>query len=87
MVLIGSLVALFIGLGISKYMPERKLNNENAMNRLNRFWFNLPRVTNVVAIAILLGLVFGLVTMNNVAEADRVNWLFYTKITTAINLK
>ncbi len=84
MVLIGTLVALFVGLGINKYLPDRKLNEDNSLKKQTRVFFNLPALVTTLGLSIVLGLIFALSTMSLIPETSKGNWILYTTLVITI---
>ncbi|QNQ80159.1 type VII secretion protein EsaA [Lactobacillus sp. PV034] len=80
MTLIGTLAALFVGLGIAKNLPGRKLTEETAMIDHTRPWLNLPSALITLGISFVIGVFFSLTTMGVVPATSHFDWGFYPTI-------
>ncbi|HAB50076.1 MAG TPA: type VII secretion protein EsaA [Lactobacillus sp.] len=77
MTVIGALSAVFIGLGIAKYLPKRTISDQEALIEHTRAWLNLPSVILTFAISLGLGAIFALSTYSVPGIGSRPAWFIY----------
>ncbi|WP_153551075.1 hypothetical protein [Ligilactobacillus murinus] len=77
MTVIGALSAVFIGLGIAKYLPKRTISDQEALIEHTRAWLNLPSVILTFAISLGLGAIFALSTYSLPEIGARAVWIIY----------
>ncbi|WP_054653172.1 hypothetical protein [Limosilactobacillus equigenerosi] len=78
MTVIGTIGSLLLGLGISRYLPGRRLTRENALVTHSRGWLNLPALGVTLLATILVGTILGLGTASLAGLSDRISWTIYT---------
>lgn len=80
MTLIGTIAALFVGLGIAKHLLGRKVTADTALVEHTKPWLNLPSTGITLGISLVVGLFFSLITLNVVPGSVRIDWIIYTTL-------
>jgi len=86
MTVIGVLLSLAVGYSLRYVETKRKIREEHKMLTPSRIWFNTPEVVKVSAIAVLIGVAFGVVTIGTVPFVRMPSWIIYATLVTLASI-
>lgn len=75
---IGTIVALFIGYGLSSSLWERQLRKHDFFVTQSRIWKNTPNALRTLAVSMLIALLVSGITTHLVTINSTVGWFSYT---------
>jgi len=86
MTIIGAVLSLAVGYSLRYVEISRKVREEYSVLTHSRIWFNTPGVVKTSAIAVVLGITYGVITLSAVPMAQAPEWIFYVGLVTLASI-